>query len=248
MSTVAVGRFAGVMLLAVCVSRRWLLCRCFACRLAVVRGSLPVMGGSLAVEHCRHPIVRGVATLVSLRTTIVPAGEFLTDAGAYVALDGCSIAVDRLSIAVVGCALARVAVVICIGDRAHIRQDPKASDRRLDSFCEELACRRCAPGRAVRRSWCTRRPARLRRPRPPVLDAAGGGYRAASMRRAAKAPDDWTPTLGGSVGVQNAAKGARVPGRRPNRSLPRAPCMQAAGGLEPARSPQRAIRSCAPQT
>lgn len=82
----------------------------------------------------------------------------------------------------------------------------------------------------------------------PVLDAAGGGYRAASMRRAAKAPDDWTPTLGDCVGVQNAAKGARVPGRRPNRSLPRAPCMQAAGGLEPARSPQRAIRSCAPQT
>lgn len=119
MSSVAVGWSVGVKLLAVCVSRRWLLCGCFACRLAVVRGSLPVMGGSLAVEHRRHPIVRGVAALVSLRTTIVPAGEFLTDAGAYVALDGCAIAVDRLSIAVIGCSLARVAFVICIGDRAH---------------------------------------------------------------------------------------------------------------------------------
>lgn len=119
MSIVAVGRSAGGKLVAVCVSRRWLLCRCFARRLAVVRSSLPVMGGSLAVEHYRHPIVRRVATLVSLRTTIAPAGEFLTNPGAYVALDGCSIAVDRLSIAVVGCALARVAVVVCIGDRAH---------------------------------------------------------------------------------------------------------------------------------
>ena len=151
-STVAVGRSVGVKLLAVCVSRRWLRCGWFACRLAVVRGSLPVVGGSLAVEHCGHPVACGLAALVSVRTAIVPASEFLTDAGAYVALDGCSIAVDGLSIAVVGCALARVSVVIRVGDRAHIRPDSKASDRRA-SACSVRAGVSALRARASRRCW-----------------------------------------------------------------------------------------------
>lgn len=114
-SPVDVGGTVGVQIRAVCVSRTLLRCALVACRVAVVRGGLTVVGGSLAVDHRGHPVAGGLAAIVFSRTAIVRAGESLTYAGTYVALDSCLIAPGGAAIAIVSGAIIRVSVLIGIG-------------------------------------------------------------------------------------------------------------------------------------